>query len=123
MNVTLNPLEFSNVSVIKIPIGSIYYLVEARKQIGYDAQLPSYGVLILYCNDSRVSGDGPVRVINAHPSDTTLNSTAFNVGESFNDASKGITITVLASLGSSFKVQVNYQASNIRITATLSGLS
>ncbi len=46
----------------------------------------------------------------------------FNIGagenSTFKDAAKGITITILEQLGTSFKIQVNYQASNIRITAT-----
>jgi len=127
VNVTISPLETSNVSVIKIPTGSTYYLVEARQRMLYDSSLPSHGVLILYCDDSVESGKGPVRAINAHPSDGTLDHAPFNVGagenSTFIDASRGITVTVLSASNSSFAVKVNYNAGNVRISTEPPGLT
>ncbi len=121
INVTINALELPSANVTKIVTGSTYYLVEVRQQTLYDSALPDYGVLILYCDDSIESGRGIVKVINSQSSDSSLDEAPFNVGagenSTFVDAARGVTVTVLSALGTSFRVQVNYHASNVRISA------
>jgi len=82
---------------------NIYYLIEARQQINYDSALPDHGVLITYCDDLRGSGQGPVRVRDAHPNvpaDWVLDDAAFDVsikrGENslYEDFKNGVTVTV-----------------------------
>jgi len=48
--VTLDPLEDATgtIQVIKMYAGSDYYLIEARRKVGFDAYLPSERVLVLY---------------------------------------------------------------------------
>ncbi|MCJ7634344.1 M6 family metalloprotease domain-containing protein, partial [Candidatus Bathyarchaeota archaeon] len=66
---TIDQLETltSHPLVLRIPLGSTYYLVEVRQRALYDSALPDKGVLILYCNDSKESGMGPVRLIDSRP--------------------------------------------------------
>src|SRR5208337_4398672 len=56
--ILVDPTEISsnNVHAIKVPVGNSqnstqYYLVEVRKQIGFDSALPGAGVLITFVND------------------------------------------------------------------------
>jgi M6 family metalloprotease-like protein len=62
---------------------SSYYLVELRSNYGNDAYLPSTGVLISYCDESLGSGQGIVKVQDAHPGTSTLDDAAFQTGECF----------------------------------------
>jgi M6 family metalloprotease-like protein len=48
----LDPLEdpAATISVIKVPYGSDYYLIEGRRKVGFDAYLPAEKVLVLWVN-------------------------------------------------------------------------
>jgi M6 family metalloprotease-like protein len=88
-----------------------YYLIEAREKIGYDKGLPSVGVLFLYCDDSKPSGQGPVRLQSDHPPD--LSSLApYNVGvlgykDFFEDKGADIGIKILNKwVNGTFKILV-----------------
>lgn len=101
MQVLVDQLETntSGIHAIKIQITShTYYLVEVRRKVGYDAYLPGEGVLILYVDDWVASGDGPVRV----------KDRLSMIGQTFNDSSIGLTITIVSEIGSSFQVEVDY---------------
>ncbi len=71
--------------VIKVPLNSTtYYLIENRQPVGSDVNLPSSGVLILYCNDAVDecrNGKAPVKIMDANPGVPYLNDTAFNIGK------------------------------------------
>ncbi|MFW9965331.1 MAG: M6 family metalloprotease domain-containing protein, partial [Candidatus Sifarchaeia archaeon] len=69
---------------IKVTVSpTSYYLVELRSDYGFDAYLPSTGVLISYCDESLGSGEGIVKVMDAHPGTATLDDAAFQAGECF----------------------------------------
>ncbi|MEM2680777.1 MAG: M6 family metalloprotease domain-containing protein [Candidatus Bathyarchaeia archaeon] len=98
VNVTLNPIEISTegYQVLKIQIStSRYYLVEVRAKIGFDAALPSEGVLISLINDNAGSGEGIVKIQDAHPETSTLDDAAFQVGEIFFDSKNNFSIKIL----------------------------
>lgn len=84
--IALKPLHKSEgVKVVKIPTDNprIYYLIEARERTGYDRYLPSEGVLILYVDENKDSGQGIVRVI--PPPNGSLYQATYDVGSIFQD--------------------------------------
>jgi len=121
VNTTIDRLETvtKGFYAAKIVVGSIYYLVEVRQQVLYDTYLPSQGILISFCNDSVETGKGPVRVQNANLSVPSLDDAAFNIGagenSTFIDRVRGITVTLLSSNSSSFRIKVNYEASSVTV--------
>jgi len=105
----IDPLEIqgNNLTFVKIPITTeTYYMAEVRNKTGYDSYLPSTGVLILYVNESRISGEGIVTVkYSQSPDLATYNTeTGRNM---FIDNERNINLTVLAVYSFSYKVSVN----------------
>jgi len=112
MNVTANliPTE-SNTDgyrVIKIPVKNLeYYLVEVRQKTGYDAYLPSDGVLISYVNERLGSGYGRVRIVDSHTLTSTLDDAVFDVGRVFSDSVGKFSVRILSSGGGSYLINVD----------------
>jgi len=111
--ILLGPQELANGTLaIKIVLSNgSYYLVEARQKIGFDLALPSVGVLVLYCDDSKPSGEGPVRLVSGNPPD--LGSLApYNVGvltcnDFFGDKGADIGVKILNKwINGTFKILV-----------------
>ncbi|MFQ5950569.1 MAG: M6 family metalloprotease domain-containing protein [Candidatus Geothermarchaeales archaeon] len=105
---TLVPLELdaesfgpSAVQVASISLGSTYYLVEVRRQFGFDAYLPGEGVLISYVDGSLGSGNGIVKI---QPSGSPA---AYQVGQSFYDDVNDVSIEVVSTDGTSFFIRVS----------------
>jgi len=113
-SIVLDPLErdTSGILVLKIPLSSsVYYLVENRQKIGYDAKvLPSSGVLIMKVDESIPNGRGPVRLIDADPSAAMLNGAAFDVGagknSTFVDARNNLAVIMLSKRDLSYQIHV-----------------
>ena len=108
---TVDPTEIasSNVHAIKIPITSAtnssqYYLVEVRKQIGFDSALPVAGVLITYVNES--ASVGKVHVVNSDPGVADLEDAAWKVHQTFTDSYHNLTITVTGTVANSYQIIV-----------------
>jgi len=121
VNVTLNPLEDSGavLHAVKLPVTSTtYYLIEVRKQIGFDQYLPSSGVLVSYVDETLSSGRGIVKVKDANPSTSTLNDAAFQVGQTFADYMKNVRISILSSDGSSYLILVDRRSPMPDLTIT-----
>jgi M6 family metalloprotease-like protein len=97
--VILDPLETktTGIQVVKIVIDvDNYYLVEFRKQVGYDRSLPGEGVLITWINENLDHGEGIVNVIDAIPRNNK-NHAQFettSLQSQFQDSSNRITIRV-----------------------------
>jgi M6 family metalloprotease-like protein/uncharacterized repeat protein (TIGR01451 family) len=109
-NVTLNPLEESEavLHAVKLPVTSTtYYLIEVRRQIGFDQYLPTSGVLVTYVDEMLSSGHGIVKVKDANPSTSTLNDAAFQVGQTFADYAKNVRISILSSDSLSYLIFVD----------------
>lgn len=110
--ITVDPTEVAsnNVHAIKIPIGenqssTQYYLVEVRKQIGFDAALPSSGVLITEVNENK--NVGIVHVINADPGEADLSNAAWQAGETFSDNAHNVTVTIESKSGNAYEISVS----------------
>jgi len=99
------------VHAVIVPIGSEltdptqYYIIEVRSQIGFDAALPSAGVLLLYVDTTLTVGK--VKIINANPSVTNLDEAPWAVGQTFTDAKNGWSMTVASHTGNSYQVTIN----------------
>jgi len=108
-NIDPTEVTSTNIHAIKIPVGSgvnpaQYYLVEVRRQIGFDSALPTAGVLITYVNSSATIG--MVRVVNSDPSVADLENAVWKVHQTYSDILHGLAITVTSEKGRSYQVQV-----------------
>ena len=97
--IMVDPTEVpsNDVHAIRVPISdsqnsSQYYLVEVRKQIGFDSALPGAGVLITFVNESLSVGE--VQLINSDPGVPDLSR-------------HNLTITVSGQTGNSYEITVN----------------
>jgi hypothetical protein len=80
--ITLEPIEGdSGTRALVVPISSVKsYVIEVRRQIGYDRNLPSEGVLVYLIDLSKKNGYGPVEVVNSHPEMLTLEGAPYSQG-------------------------------------------
>jgi M6 family metalloprotease-like protein len=107
----VEPTEMASnqVHAIKIPVGtnrnSEYYLVEVRKQIGFDSALPTSGVLITFVNESQ--SVGIVRLINGDPAEPDLDDAAWQLGQTFTDSLHNLSVTVTSESGNSYEITVS----------------
>ena len=126
VNVTLNPLEDPGavLHAVKLPVTSTtYYLIEVRKQVGFDQYLPSGGVLVSFVDEMLSSGRGIVKVKDSNPSTSTLNDAAFRVGQTFTDYAKNVRISIVSSDGSSYLILVDRRSPMPDLTITDLSLS
>jgi len=94
--------------VVRLPIDeSRYYLIENRQREGVDRHLPSDGVLIMKVDETISEGHGPVRVVDAHPEVKYFGAAPFKPGETFKDAERGITVTVLRQDGNEYWLHIS----------------
>ena len=95
---------------------SVYYLVEARKQDGFDSYLKQAGVLISIINETRKSQEGRVLVV--EDSRYPLDQRAYGPGEYFVDNISGFGLSVLNETenGYTIRVSTNSQIEFQRIT-------
>jgi hypothetical protein len=100
--------EFEGYLAIKIPLkGSVYYLIEARKNIGFDEALPESGVLITIVDERKTSGRGIVRAIDANSTSKTLNDALFKAGQKFIDVENEVVISVILEKNNSFLLSID----------------
>ena len=104
----LAPLELpGGRKAVVIPYsGRAAYVVEARTARGNDASACSEGVLVYRVRTDVDTGDGPIKVVDAHSATTacdfssgsfnSLNDAPYRVGERFTDRERGIGVDVLA---------------------------
>ncbi|MEU7133379.1 peptidase M6 [Streptomyces sp. NPDC046261] len=87
------------------------YVVESRRAVNTDAGARSTGALVYKVDSSVPTGEGPVRVMDAHPHTTPaggrpLDDAPFRAGQSFTDHFAGVRVEVLSSDGSGDTVRV-----------------
>ena len=111
----IDPTEITsnNIHAVKVPLNvspsaSQYYLVEVRKQIGFDAALPASGVLITYVDESKTTGK--VQLMNADPETADLTNAAWQPHQTFTDSKHALSIAVGAESGNSYEVTVTQPA-------------
>lgn len=123
-SVQLTPLETSGggYKVVKLDVSSTsYYLVEGREKVGFDAALPSFGVLLLKVNNSTF-GYGTVRVVSPSGS---LTSATLPVGGLYSNATEQFNLSVLSASSLGYQVAISFGPSTvvIRIQGPLPGLN
>ena len=107
--VLLKPLhESGGARVIKIVLDKPkeYYLIEAREKIGYDRYLPSRGVLILYVDENKGSGEGIVKI--TPPPGRSLYQATYTTGSKFQDKSLQLTITINEEKAGGYVITIVY---------------
>jgi len=109
--VTIGTFESSSSGklVVKLPLADgKYYLIEYRRKIGYDAALPDAGTVITLVDPSKVYvEEGLVTVMDRNPGTSTLDDAAFRTGESYNNPSTGIVVSVVSTSASSAVILVD----------------
>ncbi len=92
----------------------VSYYIEARAKSGtYDGNLPSDAVLIYYVNEDIGQGFGPLRLVDATPSDSDLTNAGLLPSTSTSKVididSTGLTVEVLTKTGAEdYRVHVTY---------------
>ena len=94
--------------MVQIPISgssTYFYTVEVRNQSGYDVKLPGQAVIIHQVDTTRYR---PAYVVDIDNNGNTGDAGAmWTVGETFEDATNQISVTVLAASGNSYQVRIN----------------
>lgn len=112
--ITLKPQETgtNGVQAIKIPFtkeGPFQgYVVENRRKINGDENLPNEGVLISLVNENPDTVQ-PCLVVPDPGTPNKMNQAPLEVGDSFNDPTYNITINVVSQTGNDYKVRVQYK--------------
>ena len=100
--------QTSNYKMVKIPIGGSsthFYTVEARRLTGYDIQLPGNAVVIHEVDTNRYAA--PAHVIDVDYNEVTGDAGAmWTPGEVFRDNANQITVAVLGSTATGFRVNI-----------------
>jgi M6 family metalloprotease-like protein len=100
--------QTGNYKMAQIPIdgsSTHFYTIEARRLTGYDIKLAGAAVII---HEVDITRDIPAHVIDADGNGNTADAGAmWVVGETFTDASHGISVTVLLATSTGFQVSIN----------------
>ncbi|MFX1318861.1 MAG: M6 family metalloprotease domain-containing protein [Promethearchaeota archaeon] len=119
LTAVIDPLELppTGIHLIRINVTSThYFLIEVRKKIGYDTSLPiigpgGEGVLITEIDETLSSGQGIVKVIDAHPGTVAgVDDGAFDIGlgdvDSYVSSSGQFTMVIENAVGASYNVSI-----------------
>lgn len=136
---TISRIEYSTSGYLALKIltsSNIYYLVETRQKVGFDVNIPSnapdHGVLITKIDESKGSGQGIVRLVDANPSTQSGfdGDAVWQVGQTYTDPTyrfqvsiqswtgTGFTITVASSLSVATDRTIYAQGDSISYTGT-----
>ena len=106
----------SKVHVVRLPISSTtYYLIENRHPTGPDKNLPSYGLLVYFCDDEIEEcrrGRSPVKIVNADPSVPQLKGAPFTLEgrNSYEDEKHHISVRIIGRKDDDYKILVSNDA-------------
>ncbi len=119
LTAVIDPLELltTGIHLIRINVTSThYFLLEVRKKIGYDASLPiigpgGEGVVITEIDETLPSGQGIVKVIDAHPGTIAgVDDGAFAIGlgevNSYVSSTGQFTMVIENAVGASYNVSI-----------------
>ena len=113
LNVTLNPLEFkdSNYSkVLKLSISNnIYYLIEFRKKIGYDRELPDEGIAIIYIDENTQPNNGGVILIDAKENTTSLEDALFKSNSFYEESKQRFSLSFISITNNISIIEVDHR--------------
>lgn len=113
--VLLGPLADASAQTVavRIPLSpNSFYLVENRQPLGFDANLPGSGVLIMRADDTVFEcrhGRAPVRLVNADPSAPHLERAAFDSGTRniFLDSANQVKIQILENRSGTYRIRIS----------------
>lgn len=126
--ITLQPLESdSGTRALVLSISATKsYVVEVRRQIGYDSNLPSEGVLVYLVDLSKGNGDGLLRVVNSRPETLTLDDAPYKQGAFLADPTSDLYLAVAYANGVGYftfstggNSQFTSDAISVRLLCTL----
>lgn len=87
--------EDSGTRAIVVPTSyETSYVIEVRRQIGYDRSLPSEGILVYLIDMSKRDGYGPVRVIDSYPETPTLDDAPYKQGAVLADPTSDVHLAI-----------------------------
>jgi M6 family metalloprotease-like protein len=98
---------------------SVYFLVETRQKVGFDVNIPSsapdHGVLMTKIDESKGSGQGIVRLVDANPTACSPNwprcyydgDAVWQVDQTYSDSSYGFSVYVQSWSGTGFTITVS----------------
>ena len=116
---TIERIEYTTSGYLALKIKTpsmpalIYYLVETRQKVAFDGNIPAsapdHGVLITKIDESKGSGQGIVRLVDAHPAtqSTSDGDAVFEVGGTYTDATYGFSVSIQSWTGTAFTVVVS----------------
>ncbi|MDX2512114.1 MAG: hypothetical protein QNK25_08715 [Desulfobacterales bacterium] len=110
--ITLSPNETgSGTQLIKVPIstGAVFagYVIENRQLINGDENLPSSGILLSFVDESPNTILKAI-VLDDPDSPGDLNQAALEIGDSYTDSERNLTITYVSQSGDDADVRVEY---------------
>ncbi len=111
-NFTIYPTEVASngVHAVQIPVSLTsppkqYYLVEVRQRVGFDAALPSSGVLITYVDETALYRG--VTVIDGHPNIPGLTDATWRAGQLFTAERNNLAVAITGQDGNAFQITIN----------------
>jgi len=115
---TIDRIEYSTSGCQALKVltsTNIYFLVETRQKVGYDLNLPAsapdHGVLITVIDETRASGHGIVRLVDANP--TTKSNwdgdAVWQAGQTYTNTTYVFSISIQSWTGTGFTVTVSSQ--------------
>jgi len=112
---TISRIEYSTGGCLALKIltsSNIYYLVETRQKVGFDVNIPSnapdHGVLITKIDESKGSGQGIVRLVDANPSTQSGfdGDAVWQVGQTSQIPTYRFQVSVQSWMGTGFTITV-----------------
>lgn len=114
----LEPAYSGDVKAVRLPVaGNSYYLIEARRRVGWDEALPSEGVLLSYIDESKRRGI--VQVIDGNPSTPGLEDAPLQPGGFFENASAKLVVEVLSASPKGYMIHVDRTGKPTRANLTV----
>ncbi|MBS7645169.1 MAG: hypothetical protein QXR65_03970 [Candidatus Bathyarchaeia archaeon] len=119
--ILLTPLEpgyTGDVKAVRIPLGEkTYYLVEARRRVGWDEGLPGEGILISYIDEAKKRGI--VRIVDGGSSTPGLEDAPLQPGGFFENSSAVLTVEVLSSTPKGYMIRIDRTGRPTRANLTV----
>lgn len=111
----------TNPLMVTIPVSpTLFYVVEARAQEGYDLKLPGTTVIIHEINTTRYT---PAYIVDVDNNQNTGDAGAmWDPGETFTDQSNRITVAVEAATATGFVITIQNQGAPMPSDLTIGGI-
>ncbi|MEM2122161.1 MAG: hypothetical protein QXE79_00830 [Candidatus Bathyarchaeia archaeon] len=119
--ILLTPLEpgyTGDVKAVRIPLAEkLYYLVEARRRVGWDEALPGEGVLVSYIDEAKKKG--PVHIVDGEASTPGLEDAALQPGSLYENKTAMLTLEILSSSPKGYMIHIDRTGRPTRANLTV----